>query len=154
METLAELHHEKDRRFVLIEINNLHELTERLASLSRHYALFTAVDSSQEESSNLLVDAEKLVSSGLAYLCAWGRGCEQWHDCVDKVEQAMAARHATEDVLMTTWHSNETLDEALFFFRFGTLPTESYAKDCTDYVIAAAPAYADAIRAYFLAPLK
>lgn len=38
---------------------------------------------------------------------------------------------------MTTWHDNEPLSEALWFFANAAFPDERFAPDCTDWVAVA-----------------
>jgi hypothetical protein len=61
--------------------------------------------------------AKWLVTSGFLYVVAWGAECERWHDAVD---WANLERFDFGDVpncgfVMTTWHSDETLAEAMWF---------------------------------------
>ena len=61
--------------------------------------------------------SEWLVRSGCLYFIAWGQACEEWHDNVDEVN--LADHHdeiiPDEKFVMTTWHENEPLLEALWF---------------------------------------
>jgi hypothetical protein len=61
--------------------------------------------------------SEWLVRSGCLYFVAWGEACEEWHDDVD---HANIGEFEGEDIpgerfVMTTWHANEPLSEALWF---------------------------------------
>lgn len=68
----------------------------------------------------------------MVYLCAWGRDCERLHDIVDEViaEDDIGARRfagpTQEDVVVTTWHEDETLEEALQFFSTSAVPTDGF----------------------------
>ena len=58
-----------------------------------------------------------LVEGGCLYFVAWGESCEAWHDSVD---WAVLERFDFGDIpddrfVMTTWHENEPLSEALWF---------------------------------------
>lgn len=66
----------------------------------------------------------------MVLFCAWGHGCEKFHDIVDEViaddyagERNFAGPTA-KDAVMTTWHDDETLEEALHYFITLALPTE------------------------------
>jgi hypothetical protein len=57
------------------------------------------------------------VATGCMYFLAWGDDCSVWHDCVDA---ANLAAHDFGDIpddalVMTTWHQNEPLEEAMWF---------------------------------------
>ncbi|WP_334184471.1 DUF7684 family protein [Novosphingobium sp.] len=61
--------------------------------------------------------ASWLVDRGCLYFIAWGVACEDWHDAVDwTVLEAFDFGEIPDDrFVMTTWHSKETLPEALWF---------------------------------------
>jgi hypothetical protein len=71
----------------------------------------------------------------MVYMCAWGRNCERFHDIVDEVvaEDEVGERKfvgpTANDVVMTTWHENETLEQALDFFTKSALPTDGFLAD-------------------------
>ncbi len=54
-----------------------------------------------------------------------------------------------DDVVMTTWHSKDTLDEALEFFAECASPTDGYSDGCRDYIVACEPYYVERVRAFF-----
>jgi hypothetical protein len=76
--------------------------------------------------------ARAALTNGMVYLCAWGAGCERFHDLVDEIVVAddigerLYAGPKDQDTIMTTWHENETLEEALDFFVRWSLPTEGF----------------------------
>ena len=58
-----------------------------------------------------------LVSAGCLSFAAWGEACEGWHDEVDNINiTEFEGENISEDrFIMTTWHANETLSEAIWF---------------------------------------
>jgi hypothetical protein len=79
--------------------------------------------------------AEAALIRGMTYFCAWGAGCSRFHDIVDEVivgDELGAQRFAppgSEDVVMTTWHNDQSLEEALDFFTTCAFPTDGYAEN-------------------------
>ncbi len=70
------------------------------------------VDSAwQAEASRWLAD------TGCRYMMAWGRECKTWDDSVDhaNLEQFDYAEIPDDGFVMTTWHENEPLQEAIWF---------------------------------------
>ena len=61
--------------------------------------------------------AEWLVNGGCLYVVAWGVECQEWHDTVDwTVLEAFDFGDVPDDkFVMTTWHDNEPLSDALWF---------------------------------------
>ena len=58
-----------------------------------------------------------LVRHGCRYFQSWGVACEEWHDAVDwaLLETFHFAEVPEERFVMTTWHENETLNDAFWF---------------------------------------
>jgi hypothetical protein len=61
--------------------------------------------------------SEWLVHSGCLYMVAWGANCSSWDDSVDMANlEEFEFKEIPEDkFVMTTWHENESLSEALWF---------------------------------------
>jgi hypothetical protein len=75
--------------------------------------------------------ARRLLQHGIAYLCVWGSDCERVHDQFDLERMPDEPRGR---VVMTTWHSEESLSEALWFFATCAEPDDAFASNCTDWV--------------------
>lgn len=60
-----------------------------------------------------------LVKSGCFVMCAWGNNCSSWDDSVDwaNIELFNYNPIPPESLVLTTWHENETLEEAMFFIK-------------------------------------
>jgi len=61
-----------------------------------------------------------LVNSGCLYMMAWGENCSSWDDSVDI---ANLERYDFDDIpddgfVMTTWHSDEPLEDVLYFAKY------------------------------------
>jgi hypothetical protein len=102
---------------------------------SKRFRLFVAADISDLSASTVADFALAALCSGMVYFCAWGRDCEKFHDIVDEViaKDDTAERRFTgptvDDVVMTTWHENQSLEEALDFFATCTVPTDGFMPD-------------------------
>ena len=100
---------------------------------SPRFRLFVAADTTQATVDELSQFAEAALASGMVYFCAWGPGCERFHDIVDEVivGDEVFERHrftppTPNDTVMTTWHDDEELEEALDFFATLAKPSEGY----------------------------
>jgi len=60
-----------------------------------------------------------LVKSGCLYMVAWGIECSSWDDSVDfaTLEKFNYGDIPEAEFVMTTWHENETLSDALFYLK-------------------------------------
>ena len=67
--------------------------------------------------------SEWLVRSGCLYMVAWGIGCSSWDDSVDmaSIEMHNFADPPESEFVMTTWHANEPLSEALIYLKCVTI---------------------------------
>ena len=79
----------------------------------------------QAVSTDTIADVAKhLFASGLTYICVWGPDCERVHDIFDSVyigDGSSEPQHS----FMSTWHDDEPLDEALWFFLQCAFPPDS-----------------------------
>jgi len=74
----------------------------------------------------LIALVRPLVERGLAYFSAWGNRCEKVHDAVDQCfDERKPDAGVAEYMLMTTWHSDEPLREAVWSFKTLDIPSES-----------------------------
>lgn len=123
-----------DTQFSVIELADL-KWPKSLRLPSRRFRLFVAAETDHLPVQVISEFAQEALGAGMVYLCAWGQGCERFHDIVDEclVEDDLGARRfvgvTANDVVMTTWHNDETLEEALDFFTTCAVPTDGFAED-------------------------
>jgi hypothetical protein len=62
------------------------------------------------------------------------------HDCFDDAILERELDGSPEDTsdatIMTTWHSDELLSEALWFFVNSAFPSQAFEKTCREWVVA------------------
>jgi hypothetical protein len=114
---------------------NFEGLAMEVRSNSHHFGLFIAADASKVSDERIRAIAKVLLGRGLAYLCAWGPECERVHDIFDLAELELDPQ-GTRGVVMTTWHNDEPLSEAIWFFVSAAYPDESYEKTCLEWIVA------------------
>ena len=100
-----------------------------LPSALRPFVLFTAFDASRMTDEQLDAFAESMLRSGCAYACAWGVDAGRVEDAFDRVAMnaELAGKPLVEEVLMTTSHESESLDDALWFAVFDACPAKGDA---------------------------
>lgn len=95
--------------------------------------LLIAADATGVPAETIGLTAERLLASGLCYVCTWGPDCERVHDIFDEIHVGDGSRDSDTE-FMSTWHDAESLDDALWFFLHNaTIPAGS-----TDFVAAVA----------------
>jgi hypothetical protein len=113
-----------------------------------------AWDAEKTSDKTLALVANWLLDAGAVYLCCWGRDCERVHDAIDDAD--INKNPSCEPVVMTTWHSKEPLDEAIYFALNIAWPDGEYAEGC-GCVLAVCVAnheMAETVRAAFADPRR
>ena len=64
----------------------------------------------------------------------WGPDCERVHDIIDEAVVSRNPGETDEDVIMTTWHEDETIEEALWFAVNSAFPAGAYEQTCKTFV--------------------
>ena len=109
-----------DRELFSVALPDFPSMPDSLSLPSRHFIAFLAADASGVDAAVLAEFSRKLLRAGCVYFCAWGADCERVHDVFD------GECFDVEPVIMTTWHSQDSLDEALWFFVSNAYPDGGY----------------------------
>jgi len=120
----------------LCPAESIEELPGEMRTTSPNFGLLLLMDATGVKNQEILQSGARLVERGLAYLCTWGPECERVHDLFDEAAAVRNEKLSSDDVIMTTWHSGETLTEALWFFFHAAFPTQFFEANCLDWIIA------------------
>jgi hypothetical protein len=113
---------------------------DKLIIPSKRFRLFVAADVRSIDARTLADFGEMALKNGMVYFCAWGPDCERFHDVLDDVQladdlgQRLFAGPSPDDTIMTTWHDNETLEDAVEFFKHWARPDEGFRADSNYWV--------------------
>ena len=112
----------------LTACDSISELPHKIGPTSKYFGLLLATDTRGVDPSLIDGIAAQLLEAGL-------------HDIFDQADLARelagnASSNCSDDVVMTTWHKDESLKEALQFFVHSAFATATYASECRDWVIA------------------
>jgi hypothetical protein len=126
-----------ENSFCLIELAQL-SWPPALEIPSRRFRLLVVADTIEISTDIISQFAYAALKSGMVYFCAWGPGCERFHDIVDEVRvkdelgERVFVGPNPEDTIMTTWHPDDTLEEAVEYFINWAHPTHGFAEgsDC------------------------
>ena len=122
------------QRFGVAQADRLEDLSAMMSDVSRHFALFLALDGTALPDALIGATAKALLERGAAYVCVWGPDCERVHDLFD---HQRSADETNESCVMTTWHAKDSLREALWFFAHCAEPCEGFRPACRDWVAVA-----------------
>ena len=130
----------KDLEIFALHAASLPEASAKLLLPTKYFTALIACDSDQLTVEEIGDFAEVLIDKGAIYVCAWGKGCERFHDIIDETEvereilgKPCVARNG--GTLMTTWHKDESLDEALWYLLSCACPLDNEIKSCSTVVI-------------------
>jgi hypothetical protein len=87
------------------------------------FTLLVAADASADDTQAVETFATAAITSGCRYVCTWGLGCDRVHDLFDK------ASIETSQFVMSTWHDQEALYEALYYSLVLAVPEDSSAAE-------------------------
>jgi hypothetical protein len=109
-----------DRELFSLSLPDFQSLPDSISMPSRHFIAFLAADAADMDAAVVAEFSRRLIQAGCVYFCVWGAGCERVHDIFD--EECLFV----EPVIMTTWHTDDSLDEALWFFTTNAHPDDGY----------------------------
>lgn len=118
------------RQLFFLALAQLDALPQHLSLPSRHFVCFLACDATTQTDDHLHTLATSLLRLGAVYVCAWGPDCRRVHDLFDLAVVQQEIEEAREYPIMTTWHTDETLDQVLWFALRLAHPDELYAPSC------------------------
>jgi hypothetical protein len=111
-------------------------LAGQITPSSQNFGLLLAMDAQSFDVGQIGELAEKLASKGLAYLCAWGQDCERVHDIFDETFVQRDLEQKEDNVVMTTWHANDSLEETLWYFMNCAFADQGYERTCQEWIVA------------------
>lgn len=119
-----------------------------------HFLCLLAADFRAASDGEITRLAKGLLDSGASYFVCWGPGCERAHDLIDDLTLLLDPPVPDDSVIMTTWHEDQPLNEALFFVLCSAWPDPAYepSTGCTLGVSVGSPEFASEIRHAFADP--
>ena len=110
-----------------LHVSFLRDIAGKLSVPTAGFTVLIACDSEGLSSDEIRDCAKALIAKGVVYVCCWGNGCERFHDILDEVwitcgTEEKSSTVASNSTLMTTWHDDESLDDALWHLLFTAWP--------------------------------
>jgi len=120
-------HSASERKVLLLALDELHTPYTLPVTDGHHFTCFCAMDATRFSVEAISEFCSHMLQLGCAYLCTWGPDCERVHDIMDELIVGGNPPESYIGCVMTTWHAQDSLEEALEFFLFATEPDETYA---------------------------
>jgi hypothetical protein len=124
-----------DRQLLLLEADSATDLSTQLHVGSKYFVAVIACDATTVPANDIASMARRLLDAGCVYFCCWGNECERVHDVIDE-EYARGGTHISDDGshIMTTWHADKPLSEALWFGLNAAFPDDRFFDACRSLV--------------------
>ncbi|MCO6511076.1 MAG: hypothetical protein J5I65_09810 [Aridibacter famidurans] len=135
-----------NRDLYLVSLSDSNALQRIELPGSRYFFLLIVWHSAGADVDELFHIAETALKSGCVYVCTFGKGCESLHDILDETvvawetipeDRPIDTGNWDENHIMTTWHDDELLEDAIWFFLNNTFVDEGLTKDCRAGVVLA-----------------
>lgn len=135
MRSLAQVGEHLDRTLFVLELPGFESIQPCQKLPSEHFICFLAADFRSASDGDITSLAGLLLEWGASYFVCWGPGCERAHDLVDDVTLLVQSPTGDDSVIMSTWHADETLPEALFFLLTSATPDSAYQDSSNSIVV-------------------
>lgn len=131
MGTIEKLGHDgvSGRDLFGLELAKSEDLPTDLSLTTPRFVCLVAWDARHASVDDISRVARRLLDQGAVYVCAWGPDCERVHDIIDEEHVGPNPSPDVRGVVMTTWHANEALAEAIRFALVAR-PDEFYEEGC------------------------
>lgn len=123
------------RKISVLKMNN-YEISSDFSS-EGYFILFLADSSENLNIEKVSGFMDIMLKRGMVYLCSWGRNCELIHDIADRVICSLNLSKGDNSTVLTTWHKNEEISEALWYALNTAVPAERYCSDAVSVICAA-----------------
>jgi len=150
-------HPESGRTMFLLELDSLEDWPEELKlAKSKEYVLFLATDASDVHNDDLAAFANKVLDQGMVYLSSWGKDSERVHDVFEEAAADWDPDADADTAILSEWHEDEPLSEALRFSVASAIPALAYDKGCraTLAAVVGNPDAAERVRAWLEDPAR
>ena len=118
------------RQLFLYHVSSVLAVPDSLDLGCQHFVAMLACNATKLSADDIATVARKLIDNGCAYFCCWGNDCERVHDIFDEEWIGNGFDNTSDDTIMTTWHTDDTLEEFIEFSLRQTQPTSGYKNDC------------------------
>jgi hypothetical protein len=121
-----------DRALMLLEAKRPADIPAEIVVGSRYFVSLMVCDASNTPPEEIAACARALLKAGCVYFCCWGPNCERVHDIVDEQYLIESGYSVNDDdsIIMTTWHNDESLEEAAWFAINVAFPDDRFFEEC------------------------
>ncbi len=96
----------------MLELSTANELPRDIDVESKYFGTFIAWDARSSMHNEIASFVKTLIDAGCVSFVCWGPDCQRVHDIADECDPYKD----NDSVIMTTWHADESLDDAVWYF--------------------------------------
>ena len=125
---------DREKSYFLLDLDSFADWPERVALPTQHYVLAVFANVSHIAPEEIAVAMRAALTSGAVYVVAWGPGCQVIHDICDELRFELDLDKEEGATIITTWHSDEPVAEAVWFFANSAFPDDAFAETCKSWL--------------------
>jgi hypothetical protein len=125
---------DQNRDLYLVEATEPTEVMIPKLAAGKYFTAIIAWDAAGVPDELILQFARGLINEGAVYFCVWGEDCERVHDLIDLAWVGDGVDPVSDETVMTSWHDNEPLTEALWFAVNVAFPIDQYFDECRSVI--------------------
>ena len=125
---------ESGRSLLLHAVATPGDLSSDFKAPSKYFVAMLICNAPGFTNNDLAILSRKLIDAGCAYLSCWGQDCERVHDLFDTEWIDNGFDPGSSGTIMTTWHTDDSLDDFIEYAIWFTEPTDEYQKECRSLV--------------------
>ncbi|MDX1963584.1 MAG: hypothetical protein SFX18_10550 [Pirellulales bacterium] len=119
---------DSNRGLYLLDCSAFTDILPAVSQLpGKHFVTLMVADFSTVTQEHMVALSQQLIAAGSRYFCAWGRDCQMAHLAFDLACCEYEADN--EQVIITTDHSNESIEDAIWFALVCAYPVDPYDKE-------------------------
>ena len=130
----------RERPVYILDVRSLDAWPSQLKIPSEHFALLIAWDAKGIPDTRISDWVSQVLEAGAAMVSVWGSDCERVHDLFDHAIVsgllAEGKESTVDNVILTTWHAEETLEAAVAFLMNAIDPAADYRSTCQAWLAA------------------
>ena len=147
---------EGGKSYFLLDVESFAEWPDRVDLPTQHYVLGVFANASGVAPETIKAAMRSALMNGAVYVVAWGEGCDLVHDICDQLRFELDLDDNENATIMTTWHSDESVAEAVWFFSNSAFPDGAFTETCGSWLAVRVGEYRsnEQIEAYLADPAR
>ncbi|MDA1015591.1 MAG: hypothetical protein O3A00_14205 [Planctomycetota bacterium] len=127
-------HEKTGRELYVLDLLDADAVPSTFNTAGKYATILIAWDATNASPDAISSLARQLINAGGVYFCTWGADCERVHDIIDEEWVGNGFTTASDPTLMTTWHDDDSLADAIWFALYNAFPVDAYFDECRSVI--------------------